>query len=314
VKFTKIIGEIDSKEKEHLVNRCQGYLSEVFAELSTGWNMNLLGSKVGGDPLLMQLVAPMPHYCDITGIDLIPLRKAFDRTDRKDDLNLPLNEEDLASIIRYREYKKKYPQIVETAATDGKVFYWAPQFVTAKSKLGVRCLVGHEGMHAALLHPNRRGHRIPSLWNISIDFKANFNTIDDLRQRGFKRPEVLFKELADYVTLEDYAQFVRDPYNPPEKMLPFSPRSAIQRMLAPDYVDSNYVEPTVLYAEPNLHKDMSQPEVIYDHLMRQVPRCDECGKLFCYKVPEDVQEMKRKLKKIQEHNAKEYGTGKKVQV
>ncbi len=308
MKFSGIIGEVDTKEKEQLVTRCQGYLSEVFSELSTGWSMNLFGSRMGGDPLLMQLVAPMPHYCDLSGYNFIPLKSAYDKIDRKTDLNLPLTEEDLEVVVRVKEYRQKHPQIIDTAATDGKRFYWAPHFVLSKSKVGVRCLVGHEGMHAALLHPNRRGHRIPSLWNISIDFKANFNVIEDLRARKFRKPEETFKQLADFVTLEDYAAFVRDPYNPPEKMIPFSPRFAIERMLSPDYVESNYVEPTVLYAEPNLSSEMRQPEVIYEYLMRQTSNCKQCGKPFCYKVPDDVREMKRKLKKIQDENAKEYGS------
>jgi hypothetical protein len=310
VKFSRIIGEVDTKEKEEVVYKCQDYLSEVFTELSTGWDITLFGSRIGGDPLLMQLVAPMPHYCDLTGLNFAPLKKAYNKIDRKNDLNLPLSEEDVETLIRVKEYKQKHPQIIDTAATDGRVFYWAPQFVLSKSKIGVRCLVGHEGNHAALLHPNRRGHRIPSLWNISIDFKANFNVIDDLRSRKFKKPELLFKELADYVTLEEYAAFVRDPYNPPDKMLPFSPRFALQKMLEPNYVEVGYEDPTVLYAEPHLRDEMRQPEVIYDYLMRQVPRCEECGNLFCYKVPDDVRELKKKVRKIQEQNAKEYGTGK----
>lgn len=309
MKYTRIIGEVDSKEKEKLVIDSQNYLSEVFAELSTGWDTNLFGSTMGGDPLLMQLVAPMPHYCDLTGYNFIPLKKSYDKITRKRDLFLPLSEEDEETLLKIKEYKTKYRQIIDTAATDGKVFYWAPHFVLSKSKIGVRLLIGHEGTHAALLHPSRRGHRIPSLWNIAIDFKSNFNLFEDLRARKFKKPEETFKELADFVSLEDYAAFVRDPYNPPDKMIPFSPRAAIERMLSPSYVETDYEEPVLLYAEPDLRKEFRQPEVIYDYLMNQVPRCNECGKMFCYKVPEDVLEMKRILKKIQDHNAKEYGTG-----
>lgn len=308
MKFARVIGEVDSEEKEQLVIKCQGYLSDIFAELSTGWNTNLFGSGMGGDPLLMQLVAPMPHYCDLTGYNFLPLKKAYDKAIRKTDLFLPLNEEDIDIIRKVKEYKAKYKQIIDTAATDGKVFYWAPHFVLSKSKIGVRLLIGHEGTHAALLHPNRRGYRRASLWNIAIDFKSNFNVIEDLRARKFNRPEKVFKELADFVNLEDYASFVRDPYSPPSVMLPFSPRTAIQRMISPGYVEIDHNDPIALYAEPNLIKEMRQPEVIYDYLMSQAPRCEECGKMFCYKVPEDVQEMKIKLKKIQDNNAKEYGT------
>lgn len=314
MKFSKIIGKIDSDEKKQLVDKCQSYLSEVFAELSTGWDINLFGSKIGGDPLLMQLVAPMPHYCDLSGFDYIPIKKACKKIEKKIELYLPLTKEDEENLVKKQEYNRQFPQIIETAATDGKVFYWAPQFVLARSKLGVRLLIGHEGMHAALLHPNRRGHRIPSLWNIAIDFKANFNVIDDLRARRFRYPEGLFRELADFISIDEYAAFIRDPYNPPAKMLPFSPRFIIERSLRSDYLESSYEEPTILFAEPNLKDELRQPEAIYDYLLKQVPKCEDCGNLFCYKVPEDVKEMKLKLKKIQEQNAKEYGTGKNLQM
>lgn len=312
MKFSKIIGEVDTKEKEQLVENCQNRLSEIFSELSIGWDQKLLGSQMGGDPLLMQLVAPMTHYCDLSGFNYLPIKLAYKKIAKKLELNLPLSEEDEEVVIKRNEYKKKYPQIIDTAGTNGKVFYWAPQFVLSRSKIGIRLLVGHEGMHAGLFHPKRRGTRIPSLWNIAIDFKSNYNLLEDLRIRGFRRPEETFKELADFVNLEDYAAFVRDPYNPPEKMKPFSPRTSLERILEPNYLTTDYNDPIVLYAEPNLRKELRQPEAIYDYLLKQAPVCKKCGNMYCYKLPEDVQEMKRKLEKIQEQNAKEHRNTKKM--
>ena len=312
MKLSKIIGSTNSNNETKLISDSQGYLSQIFTELAAGWETNIFGSKIGGDPLLLQLVAAMPHYCDLTGYNYLPIKKAYSRASKKLELNEALSDEAEKAILANREYNIKYPDIIDTAATDGNVFYWAPHYVLSKSKFGIRLLIGHEGTHAELLHPNKRGSRIPGLWNISIDFKSNYNVISDLRARKFRNPEQLFKELSDFVSLEDYASFIRDPYNPPQKMIPFSPKYSLEMMLNPNYVDLDDELPTILFAEPNLKEDMLRPEAIYNYLLEQVPKCDECGRLFCYKVPEEIKKIKKQIKEIQDHNAKKYGTEKRM--
>lgn len=306
--YSKIIGENNTEETKRLVQKSQEYLSDIFAELSTAWTNQAFGSRLGGDPFLMQLVMPLPHYCDLTGYLYAPIDRSFQRVSRKMDVAIPLNKEDNEIITKKREFKSKYPQIMNTAGTNGKIFYWAPDFLLSKSKVGVRLLINHEGMHAGLLHPKRRMHRSPALWNICIDYKANFNLFEDLRARGIHRPEEKFKELGDYITLNEYSQFVRDPYNPPPKMEELSPTGSLKRMLDPDYVDKEVKNPFLLYADPNLSGDMLQPESIYAYLMSQAPICKKCGKQFCYKKSEEYKDLESKLTKIREQNVKTFGT------
>ena len=56
-----------------------------------------------------------------------------------------------------------------TAATDGKFFYWNPEFVLKRSKIGLRLIAAHEAWHAIYMHPARIGRRNPKLWNICVD-------------------------------------------------------------------------------------------------------------------------------------------------
>jgi predicted metal-dependent peptidase len=62
-----------------------------------------------------------------------------------------------------------------TAATDGKYFYYNRDFTAALQEDEVIWLMGHEIMHCVYDHmdPDRRGSRIPMLWNISNDHVIN---------------------------------------------------------------------------------------------------------------------------------------------
>ena len=62
---------------------------------------------------------------------------------------------------------------VPTAATDGKVLWFNPDF-TAKQNPSQLCgLIAHELLHAALQHLPRRRERDPKLWNIAADIVVN---------------------------------------------------------------------------------------------------------------------------------------------
>ena len=67
-----------------------------------------------------------------------------------------------------------------TAATDGKYFYYNRNFVAALSDQEIIFLVGHEVLHCVYDHMDaeRRGDRIPVLWNIANDYVINADLID----------------------------------------------------------------------------------------------------------------------------------------
>ncbi len=64
-------------------------------------------------------------------------------------------------------------EILPTAGTDGKNIFFNPDFVRSLSDSQVIGLLLHEVLHAALLHPSRRGQREPMLWNIAADIVVN---------------------------------------------------------------------------------------------------------------------------------------------
>jgi predicted metal-dependent peptidase len=69
---------------------------------------------------------------------------------------------------------------VTTAATDGKVIKFNPEFIKQLTKPQAIFLLAHEVMHCIFKHPWRRGNRDPQLWNEACDFVIN----DALIQMG----------------------------------------------------------------------------------------------------------------------------------
>jgi predicted metal-dependent peptidase len=66
----------------------------------------------------------------------------------------------------------------ETAATDGKHFYYNSSFVLMLSKGEVVFLVGHEIMHCMYDHMSRRGQRDPKLFNVACDYAGNLDLVE----------------------------------------------------------------------------------------------------------------------------------------
>lgn len=64
-------------------------------------------------------------------------------------------------------------EILTTAGTDGKDIFFNPDFIRSLPDSQVTGLLLHEVLHAALLHPTRRGQREPMLWNIAADIVVN---------------------------------------------------------------------------------------------------------------------------------------------
>lgn len=68
-----------------------------------------------------------------------------------------------------------------TAATDGRNFYYNRHFTAAlheRDPQQVIFLVGHEVLHCVHDHMNRRGDRIPELFNIANDYCVNGDLVD----------------------------------------------------------------------------------------------------------------------------------------
>jgi predicted metal-dependent peptidase len=187
-----------------------------------------------------------------------------------------------------------------TAATDGKRYYWNPKFVLKQSKIGLRIICGHEAWHALYMHPQRRGSRLPKLWNIAVDYIVNGTVMDDFKARKLDPKEMFTKHLGAYKTLAEYAELLKDPFKDKELIA-----DAIDEQNAPKVElpaaneDKELTEEQIkelerrekktrfYFADPGLEDEMRRPEKIYDLLYNLLPKCPKCGSIGVYKKPKD---------------------------
>jgi predicted metal-dependent peptidase len=313
MKFSKVIGKCDPA----MVKEAENKLSAVFTELSLSYDNKGLGSNLGGDPFIFNLVYPLPHICDAMGVQIDEFEKQQKEIEKKLANGEELTKEEKDQISdEVKKYKKHMKgKVLRTAATNGRQFFWAPDFVIKKSKIGLRLVVIHEALHAHLSHPSRRGSRLPRLFNIAIDYKVNHVALMDLKSRGRKDYIQDFKkELGDFIALEELAQLYRDPFNPPERLAHFNPIHNLREQADPAYKHPGDDAPPMYYAEEKLEGDMLKPENIYAYLYSCIPKCPKCGKLGMYKKPDEYKKLQKQIedqkKKDAEAKAKKEAEGK----
>lgn len=312
MRFTKIIGKCDPA----IVKQAEDKLSSVFTELSLGYDNKSLGSNLGGDPFVFSLIYPFPHICDAMGLQLDDFDKRQKEIEKKiaDGEELTKEERDQISdeVKKYRKHMGK--RVLRTAATNGRQFFWAPDFVNSKSRLGLRLVIMHESLHAHLLHPSRVGSRMPKLFNIAIDYKVNHVAMMDLKTRGRKDFVKDFTDnLGDFIRLEELVSFYRDPFNPPARLAHLNPIEGLKSMADPNYKHPGDDKEPLFYGEEDLGRafethaagDMLKPENIYSYLLSCIPKCPKCGKLGMYKKPEEYKKLQKQIEEQQKAKAEE---------
>jgi len=188
-----------------------------------------------------------------------------------------------------------------TAATDGKRYYWNPKFVIKQSRIGLRIICGHEAWHALYMHPQRRGSRLPKLWNIAVDYIVNGTVMDDFKARRMDPKEMFSKHLGKYMTLTQYAEMLKNPFAPIKGFEDLKPGDQDQadpsvelpgpnedRELTPKEIkelERKEKATKFFYADPDLDEEMKRPERIYDFLYNLLPKCPKCGSVGMYKMP-----------------------------
>lgn len=261
MKFSKIIGEIDSA----LVSKCEERMTKQLLNLGLRYDQKSVGMGVGGDPFLFNLIAPVEHILTRT----------------------------------------LFGSPITTAATNVKSYFYNPEFIMKLSDYGLRIVMSHEAFHCVFMHPTRIGSRNPRLWNIAVDYRVNVTIMEDIASRQFcpNNDVIAFfrKELGEFIKLEEYASFLRDPYHPPARFSHW----------APDYKpDPNKMgkdeERSVFFSDTSLPEDKKRPEAIYEYLYKCIPRCPVCNKMGMYKIPDDV---KRRREQDKENKSKEKDQG-----
>jgi len=190
---------------------------------------------------------------------------------------------------------------IPTAATDGKRYYWSPKFVIKTSRIGLRLICSHEAWHALYMHPQRRGSRLPKLWNIAVDYIVNNTAMEDLKARRLDPQSVFTKNLGRYMNLNQYAQLLKDPFTPIPGFEDINPMvdgvSSDEKLPLPNedrelttaekkLLEKKEKGVRFFFADPDLTEEMKSPEKIYDMLYALLPKCPKCGRIGYYKPPQ----------------------------
>lgn len=126
----------------------------------------------GGNPFLFALTSPKPHR--------------------------------LVRDINGREIK--------TAATDGKVFYWNPDFLESLNPEEVSTVMSHEAYHVLFFHCalERSGGLDGRTWNISVDYVVNatIETENEKSGRNLKVPNAWTGPLGTAISLDMYLEYI----------------------------------------------------------------------------------------------------------
>lgn len=190
---------------------------------------------------------------------------------------------------------------IPTAATDGKRYYWNPKFVLKHSKKGLRIICGHEAWHAIYMHPQRRGSRLPKLWNIAVDYIVNGTVMEDFKTRKMDASTEFTKNLGRFMPLGVFCDLIKNPYQKipgfeditpimqdPDKPQCELPAPNEDRELTPEErkeLERREKGVKFYYSDPNLEEDMKRPEKIYDLLYSLLPKCPKCGRIGIYPKP-----------------------------
>ena len=210
-----------------------------------------------------------------------------------------------------------------TAATDGKRFYWNPKFVLKQSLIGLRMICAHEAWHAIYMHPQRRGSRLPKLWNIAVDYIVNGMVMEDLKARHLDPKEYFNKYLGRYMTLPDYCKMLKDPWGKIPGFDDIDPNATNEAdptvQLPKPNEDRELTEkeikelerrekaPKFFFADPDLEEDMKRPEKIYELLYNLLPKCPKCGSVGIYQKPKNDKDKKKDKNKGKDGDKKEAG-------
>lgn len=186
-----------------------------------------------------------------------------------------------------------------TVCTDGIRFFWNPNFVIKQSRIGLRIICSHEAWHAIYLHPQRRGSRLPKLWNIAVDYIVNGNCMEDLKARKQNPIEVFLKHMGRYATIKQYSEMLKNPWGKVKGFEDCDPTisegkevnlpgpNEDRELTIDEMKELERREKSVkfYFADPDLEDDMKSPEKIYDLLYKLLPKCPVCGRIGYYKKP-----------------------------
>ncbi len=104
----------------------------------------------------------------------------------------------------------------ETTFSDGKTFYYNPDYIDALDAEQTQFALSHEALHCALSHFHRRGHRVKHRWELACDYAVNPLLIKD----GLKpTPDAQYLREYEGMTAEEIYPCLEDMDNGGERDL-----------------------------------------------------------------------------------------------
>ena len=101
---------------------------------------------------------------------------------------------------------------LDTAATDGKKFYWNPDFLEQLDPNQAATVMSHEGYHVLFFHTSheRAAGMDPKIWNISVDYVVNGVIETDHEESGRKAkiPNLWEGPLGTPIPLDHYIEWI----------------------------------------------------------------------------------------------------------
>ncbi len=101
---------------------------------------------------------------------------------------------------------------IPTAATDGKKFYWNPEWLESMTPDQVSTIMLHESYHVLFSHcaPERAGGLNHKIWNLAVDYSVNSVILTDHTQSGrvAKIPRLFDGVLGTPIPLDHYLEWI----------------------------------------------------------------------------------------------------------
>lgn len=230
-------------------------LHELNAKMSACLTGMYRKPNAGGNPFLYALSVSKPHFLAADAELSMVMKKAG---------------RDVPAFLRYA-----------TAATDGKSYFWHPQFLTDLSVDEIPVVMEHEALHVAFDHPNRMRNASYTGRAYAIDYVVN-SCIEKNHKLTQRKGQLWGGNLGAPVLLQvllDHIDGKIDAFPEPAKVIQVMPAGSMPNSPAKGVS----VEKPV----PRIFADVAcygrSPESIYDEIMEhwdKSPRkCSACGSL-----------------------------------
>lgn len=145
-------------------------------------------------------------------------------------------------------------QPIDTAATDGRKFYWNPVFLAMMTTDEIATVMQHEGYHVVFFHPKRGVGKTHQVWNIAVDYVVNACILSD-QEKTHRKGTLFGGSIGEPLALKDLLAYIDGKQELPKGDFCYADKSLFGR------------SPESIYDE------------VIDHWNKSPRKCPTCGAL-----------------------------------